>query len=73
MVANKKQQGFFGKLWLKILRLLKMDLIDRRNLAGYVFILPFVIGLLFIFLPSIFQAFVFSLNEIVINSDGGGY
>ncbi|MBR5520122.1 MAG: sugar ABC transporter permease, partial [Clostridia bacterium] len=52
---------------------LKMDLMEKRNLAGYVFILPFVLGFLLIFLPSIVQSFRFSLSEIVIRADGTGY
>ena len=62
-----------GGLKMKILKLLKMDLIEKRNLAGYVFVLPFVIGFLLIFLPSIVQTFQFSRSEIVIRPDGTGY
>lgn len=71
MIVNRKKQTFFGKLGHKILKLLKMDLLERRNLAGYVFILPFVIGLLLIFIPSVVQSFIFSRNQIIIQPTGG--
>ena len=73
MVKNEKKKGFFSVLWLKILRLLKMDLVEKRNFAGYVFVLPFAIGLLAVFIPSMVQAFVFSRNDIIINTKEGGY
>lgn len=73
MVKNKKETGFFGKLWLRILRMMKMDLVEKRELAGYVFVLPFIIGLLAVFIPSIIQSFIFSRNEIIITPEGGGY
>lgn len=68
-----KKEGFFKKLQKFIMKLLRMDLMEKRNLAGYVFILPFVIGFLLIFLPSIIQTFVFSRSDIKILSDGTGY
>ena len=73
MEAEVKKAGFFQRIWQRILKLFKMDLMERRNLAGYVFVLPFVIGFFLIFLPSIFQSFVFSRNEILIRADGTGY
>lgn len=69
----KKKEGFFHKVKMFLLRALKMDLMEKRNLAGYVFVLPFIIGFLLIFLPSIVQSFVFSRSDIVIRSDGTGY
>ncbi len=69
----KKKEGFFHKAKMFILRALKMDLMEKRNLAGYVFVLPFIIGFLLIFLPSIVQSFVFSISDIEIRSDGTGY
>ena len=44
----------------------KLTLINRRSIAGVAFISPFLIGAAIIFIPSIVQAFLFSLNEIKI-------
>ena len=74
MAANvQKKEGVWYKIKMFILRALKMDLMERRNLAGYVFVLPFVLGFVLIFLPSIVQSFRFSLSEIIIRADGTGY
>ena len=69
----KKKDGFFYKVKRFILKALRMDLMERRNLAGYVFVLPFILGLLLIFLPSMVQSFLFSRSDIVIRADGTGY
>lgn len=74
MAANvQKKEGVWYKTKMFILRALKMDLMERRNLAGYVFVLPFILGFVLIFLPSIVQSFQFSLSEIIIRADGTGY
>ena len=51
----------------------QMSLKNKRALAGYGFIAPFVIGMLLIFGPSIIKAMVFSLSNIIMNTDGSGY
>lgn len=51
----------------------QMSLKNKRALAGYGFIAPFVIGVLLIFGPSIVKAVVFSLSDIIMNTDGSGY
>lgn len=73
MQKTAKKKGFFTSIGDFILRFVKMDLIERRNLAGYIFILPFLIGLILIFIPSIWQTFIFSINDIVMRSDGTGF
>lgn len=44
------------------------DLTTRRNLMGYWFILPFLIGLLCIYLPALFESFKFSTSDIIKES-----
>ena len=73
MQKTAKKKGFFVSIMDYILRFVKMDLIERRNLAGYFFVIPFLIGLLLIFLPSLWNTFIFSINDIIIRSDGTGY
>ncbi|MBR4868044.1 MAG: sugar ABC transporter permease [Clostridia bacterium] len=43
-----------------------LDLTTRRNLMGYWFVLPFVIGLILIYLPALVEAFRFSMSDIVM-------
>lgn len=54
-------------------RMFRIDLVTRRNLVGYVFVLPIILGLIIIFLPSMVNSFRFSLNDIIIRADGTGY
>lgn len=44
------------------------DLTTRRNLMGYWFVLPFIIGLLFIYLPALWESFSFSTSDIIKES-----
>ena len=44
----------------------------RRAKAGWIFVLPFVIGFILVYLPVIFNSIRFSFNEIRILT-GGGY
>ncbi len=44
----------------------------RKARAGWLFVLPFIIGFLFIYLPIIFDSIRFSFNEIELLI-GGGY
>ncbi len=48
----------------------RLTLAQKRSVAGWCFILPFVIGLAIIFIPSLFKAVIFSLNKINITSYG---
>ena len=43
----------------------------KKALWGWIFVLPFVIGFLFIYLPIIFNSLRFSFNHIIIQNNGG--
>ena len=43
---------------------------ERRPYAGYIFMIPIILGMIFIFIPSIYKTIVFSLNEITIGGFG---
>ena len=43
----------------------------RKARSGWLFILPFIIGFLFIYLPIIFNSIKFSFNHIIIQTNGG--
>ena len=45
----------------------------RKARAGWVFVLPFVISFLIIYLPIIINSITFSFNELDRNQRGGGY
>lgn len=47
-----------------------VSLMKKRARAGYLFMIPLIFGLLVIFIPSVVQTVVFSLNEIRIVSEG---
>lgn len=42
---------------------------SKRNMFGYVFIIPFLIGLITIFIPSIIQSLYYSFSEVEIGFD----
>ena len=50
-----------------------LTLSQRRMRAGYLFILPWMFGVLVFFIYNAFQAGVYSFNSININLDGTGY
>ena len=41
--------------------------------AGLLFVLPFIIGLLIIYLPIVIDSFTFSISDIKMNGAAGGY
>ncbi|MBR7033449.1 MAG: sugar ABC transporter permease [Clostridia bacterium] len=43
----------------------------RKARSGWLFILPFIIGFIFIYLPIIFNSIKFSFNHIIIQTNGG--
>ena len=47
-----------------------VGLTKRRALYGYLFILPFIIGLIFFMIKPLFQSFVMSLSQITIGTNG---
>ena len=51
----------------------KIASLDRRKArAGWVFVLPFIIGFLLIYLPMIYQSIQISFSEILIGTSGVG-
>lgn len=48
----------------------KLSLTEKNGLYGWFFIAPFVIGLIFIYLPVIVNSFRFSINDISMSPDG---
>ena len=49
----------------------KVSLDSRKARAGYIFTLPFIIGVIFIYLPILMDSICFSLGKIVpVNIDG---
>lgn len=49
---------------------IKLSLTSRRALTGYLFILPFLLGFLFLFLTPMIQSIRFSFNEIQMVDNG---
>ena len=49
----------------------KLTLVQRDAVAGLVFVLPFIIGLVIVFLPSLIKSIAFSFNNIIYET--GGY
>lgn len=43
-----------------------MVLSEKKNMAGYLFVLPVVIGLIFIFLPALVNSLIYAFNDVTI-------
>ena len=70
--ANKKQRGTGQKIEApKKIRRKNVSLDKKKAKAGYLFILPFLIGFVLIYLPIIFDSIRYSFNEIEILRSGG--
>lgn len=48
----------------------RLSLTSKKAIAGYCFITPFLLGLLFFFLYPLMQSIVFSFNRLEVSSDG---
>lgn len=48
----------------------KLTLRRRRSIAGLLFVLPFILGLAIIFIPSMIKAGIFSVNKITLTGSG---
>ncbi len=48
----------------------KLSLERKHNLYGYIFVLPVIIGLAFIYIPVIIQSFIYSVSEIKVDASG---
>lgn len=44
----------------------------RKNAAGYVFVLPVIIGLVFLFIPAMVESLTYSFHDVSINAVEGG-
>lgn len=49
---------------------MRMTLSRKRAISGYLFISPFLIGFLFMFLVAVVMAAVYSFHDMTINADG---
>ena len=72
--ANKQQRSQGQKAQKiqspKKLRRRSVSLDKKKARAGYLFVLPFIIGFLLIYLPIIIDSITYSFNEIEIFRDG---
>ena len=48
----------------------KLSLERKQSLYGYIFVLPIIIGLAFIYIPVIVQSFIYSISEIKVDAKG---
>ncbi len=64
MSTNVKAKPEKKKQKFKLPLFHKMTLTERKANAGWIFVAPFVIGMLLIYLPIIFDSFVFSFASI---------
>lgn len=48
----------------------RMTMKNKRAVVGLLFIAPFIIGLLIIFIPSLVKAILFSFSDIIIRGNG---
>ncbi len=51
----------------------RLSLMRKRMIAGYLFILPWLIGFIVIYVRSLFQTVQFSFNKMEIDAINGGY
>ena len=47
----------------------KGRLMERKNMVGYVFTLPFLIGLVLIFIPALYESLVYSFSKVTVGYD----
>ncbi|HWT76932.1 MAG TPA: sugar ABC transporter permease [Mobilitalea sp.] len=52
---------------MKKLKFNKTGLIAKKNMSGYLFVAPFIIGILFFFLPSILDSLWYGFNDVKID------
>lgn len=51
----------------------RLSLMRKRMIAGYLFILPWLVGFLVFYVRSIFQTIQFSFSEMTMDAINGGY
>ena len=64
-VFGKGTKKFFSKLFSK-----KASLDAKKARAGYLFVLPFIIGVVLIYLPILIDSICFSFNEMIPDEVG---
>ena len=48
----------------------RVSLERKQNLYGYVFVLPVILGLAFIYIPVVVQSLIYSFSEINVTENG---
>ena len=48
----------------------KIKLITRKDVVGYLFLAPFLIGFIFLFLKPMIESFIYSFHEITVDAGG---
>lgn len=51
----------------------RLSVEQRRMRVGYLFCLPLIFGLVLLFIPSIVQTVIFTLNDLEVDPTGNGY
>lgn len=51
----------------------RLSLHQKQTVSGYLFILPWLVGFLAFYVRSLFMTVQFSLSELTMNLEGGGY
>ncbi len=51
----------------------RLSLAQRRSISGLLFIAPWLLGFLFFYVRTLFLTCQFSLSELTMNMEGGGY
>lgn len=63
--ASSSVVGNGGQAALKLPKKKRMmDLTAKRNAMGYIFILPFLVGLVLIYIPALVESFRFSISDV---------
>lgn len=47
-----------------------LSLERKRARCGYIFTLPFILGIVLLFIPNVFKTFLFSVNDVIIDASG---
>ncbi len=57
----------------KIKKKRRLSLTQKRAMMGYLFVMPFIIGLITFLLVPLVQSFIFSISNLKLSTDGPGY
>lgn len=64
--TSEVQQGTIAVAVVKPPKRSKLSLSTRKNLMGYWFVLPFVLGMILLYIPALIEAFRYSVSTIDI-------